>query len=151
MYCLALMYASIFGNVSAIIQRLYSGTARSTTAPQRSLVHFHIVVCCIKMDRTSWTYSTAYPLQRVQGRARKNEIIDFSIYKYYVFFIFIFIFLSWPGLKTPEAALQSGTRENLKHWEGQTYSTPEHKYHLTWDKKGVWYSMALSFNYYGSL
>jgi potassium voltage-gated channel Eag-related subfamily H protein 7 len=25
---LALMYASIFGNVSAIIQRLYSGTAR---------------------------------------------------------------------------------------------------------------------------
>ncbi|CAF0762369.1 unnamed protein product [Adineta steineri] len=27
-FCLALMYASIFGNVSAIIQRLYSGTAR---------------------------------------------------------------------------------------------------------------------------
>ena len=28
LYRLALMYASIFGNVSAIIQRLYSGTAR---------------------------------------------------------------------------------------------------------------------------
>lgn len=27
-YFIALMYASIFGNVSAIIQRLYSGTAR---------------------------------------------------------------------------------------------------------------------------
>ncbi len=27
-FSLALMYASIFGNVSAIIQRLYSGTAR---------------------------------------------------------------------------------------------------------------------------
>ena len=27
-WILALMYASIFGNVSAIIQRLYSGTAR---------------------------------------------------------------------------------------------------------------------------
>ena len=27
-FFLALMYASIFGNVSAIIQRLYSGTAR---------------------------------------------------------------------------------------------------------------------------
>ena len=32
---LALMYASIFGNVSAIIQRLYSGTARYHSAMQR--------------------------------------------------------------------------------------------------------------------
>lgn len=31
----ALMYASIFGNVSAIIQRLYSGTARYHSAMQR--------------------------------------------------------------------------------------------------------------------
>lgn len=29
------MYASIFGNVSAIIQRLYSGTARYHSAMQR--------------------------------------------------------------------------------------------------------------------
>ena len=32
---IALMYASIFGNVSAIIQRLYSGTARYHSAMQR--------------------------------------------------------------------------------------------------------------------
>ncbi len=31
----ALMYASIFGNVSAIIQRLYSGTTRYHSAMQR--------------------------------------------------------------------------------------------------------------------
>merc|ERR1711899_168285 len=31
----SLMYASIFGNVSAIIQRLYSGTARYHSAMQR--------------------------------------------------------------------------------------------------------------------
>ena len=31
LFFLALMYASIFGNVSAIIQRLYSGTARYIT------------------------------------------------------------------------------------------------------------------------
>lgn len=34
-FILALMYASIFGNVSAIIQRLYSGTARYHSAMQR--------------------------------------------------------------------------------------------------------------------
>ena len=32
-FCSALMYASIFGNVSAIIQRLYSGTARCLVSP----------------------------------------------------------------------------------------------------------------------
>ena len=32
-FCSALMYASIFGNVSAIIQRLYSGTARCLFSP----------------------------------------------------------------------------------------------------------------------
>lgn len=31
LFLIALMYASIFGNVSAIIQRLYSGTARYHT------------------------------------------------------------------------------------------------------------------------
>ena len=42
--CLAaLMYASIFGNVSAIIQRLYSGTARYHTQMQKvkEFIRFH--------------------------------------------------------------------------------------------------------------
>lgn len=41
--CVALMYASIFGNVSAIIQRLYSGTARYHTQMLRvrEFIRFH--------------------------------------------------------------------------------------------------------------
>lgn len=39
------MYASIFGNVSAIIQRLYSGTARYHTQLMRvrEFIRFHQV------------------------------------------------------------------------------------------------------------
>lgn len=39
----ALMYASIFGNVSAIIQRLYAGTARYHTQFMRvkEFIRFH--------------------------------------------------------------------------------------------------------------
>lgn len=39
----ALMYASVFGNVSAIIQRLYSGTARYHTQMQKvkEFIRFH--------------------------------------------------------------------------------------------------------------
>lgn len=42
---IALMYASIFGNVSAIIQRLYSGTARYHTQMLRvrEFIRFHQV------------------------------------------------------------------------------------------------------------
>jgi dolichol kinase len=40
-YVLALMYASIFGNVSAIIQRLYSGTAR-WVQPKSILIRFSV-------------------------------------------------------------------------------------------------------------
>lgn len=42
----ALMYASIFGNVSAIIQRLYSGTARYHTQilRVREFIRFHQVI-----------------------------------------------------------------------------------------------------------
>ena len=42
---LALMYASIFGNVSAIIQRLYSGTTRYHTQMLRvkEFIRFHQV------------------------------------------------------------------------------------------------------------
>lgn len=44
-YFIALMYASIFGNVSAIIQRLYSGTARYHTQMLRvrEFIRFHQV------------------------------------------------------------------------------------------------------------
>lgn len=40
------MYASIFGNVSAIIQRLYSGTARYHTQMLRvrEFIRFHQVI-----------------------------------------------------------------------------------------------------------
>lgn len=45
----ALMYASIFGNVSAIIQRLYSGTARYHTQMLRvrEFIRFHQVSKCL--------------------------------------------------------------------------------------------------------
>lgn len=49
----ALMYASIFGNVSAIIQRLYSGTARYHTQMLRvrEFIRFHQVnhAKCLKI------------------------------------------------------------------------------------------------------
>lgn len=51
------MYASIFGNVSAIIQRLYSGTARYHTQMLRvrEFIRFHqvftyVILFLIKLD-----------------------------------------------------------------------------------------------------
>lgn len=43
------MYASIFGNVSAIIQRLYSGTARYHTQilRVREFIRFHQVIIIV--------------------------------------------------------------------------------------------------------
>lgn len=51
-YLTALMYASIFGNVSAIIQRLYSGTARYHTQilRVREFIRFHQVRICFNLS-----------------------------------------------------------------------------------------------------
>ncbi|KAG7254307.1 LOW QUALITY PROTEIN: hypothetical protein CRUP_010745, partial [Coryphaenoides rupestris] len=57
----ALMYASIFGNVSAIIQRLYSGTARYHAQMLR-LIRFHQIPNPLRQRleeyfQHSWTYT----------------------------------------------------------------------------------------------
>ncbi|XP_036814770.1 potassium voltage-gated channel subfamily H member 7 isoform X7 [Oncorhynchus mykiss] len=60
----SLMYASIFGNVSAIIQRLYSGTARYHTQMLRvrEFIRFHQIPNPLKQRleeyfQHSWTYT----------------------------------------------------------------------------------------------
>lgn len=66
-YCsIALMYASIFGNVSAIIQRLYSGTARYHTQMLRvrEFIRFHQVS---ELERASYVFKWV----RQQSRHKK--------------------------------------------------------------------------------
>lgn len=64
-YCfLALMYASIFGNVSAIIQRLYSGTSRYHVHMLRikEFIRFHQIPNPLRQRleeyfQHSWSYT----------------------------------------------------------------------------------------------
>ena len=68
----ALMYASIFGNVSAIIQRLYSGTARYYTQMQKvkEFIRFHKVPFPLRLRleeifQHSWAYSNGIDMNMV--------------------------------------------------------------------------------------
>ncbi|XP_045560587.1 potassium voltage-gated channel subfamily H member 7 isoform X2 [Salmo salar] len=68
----SLMYASIFGNVSAIIQRLYSGTARYHTQMLRvrEFIRFHQIPNPLKQRleeyfQHSWTYTNGIDMNTV--------------------------------------------------------------------------------------
>ncbi|XP_051809624.1 potassium voltage-gated channel subfamily H member 2-like [Acanthochromis polyacanthus] len=68
----ALMYASIFGNVSAIIQRLYSGTARYHTQMMRvrEFIRFHQIPNPLKQRleeyfQHAWSYTNGIDMDAV--------------------------------------------------------------------------------------
>ncbi|XP_068082086.1 potassium voltage-gated channel unc-103 [Anabrus simplex] len=68
----SLMYASIFGNVSAIIQRLYSGTARYHTQMQRvrEFIRFHQIPNPLRQRleeyfQHAWTYTNGIDMNSV--------------------------------------------------------------------------------------
>ncbi|KAK1788999.1 hypothetical protein P4O66_014950 [Electrophorus voltai] len=70
--CVALMYASIFGNVSAIIQRLYSGTARYHMQMLRvkEFIRFHQIPNPLRQRleeyfQHSWTYTNGIDMNMV--------------------------------------------------------------------------------------
>ena len=80
---LALMYASIFGNVSAIIQRLYSGTARYHTQLMRvrEFIRFHQVPDPLKTRleeyfQHAWTYTNGINCEAV---SREFGRIDLAV------------------------------------------------------------------------
>ena len=71
---LALMYASIFGNVSAIIQRLYSGTARYHMQMLRvkEFIRFHQIPNPLRQRleeyfQHSWTYTNGIDMNMVRS------------------------------------------------------------------------------------
>ncbi|KAL2078713.1 hypothetical protein ACEWY4_026398 [Coilia grayii] len=68
----SLMYASIFGNVSAIIQRLYSGTTRYHTQMLRvkEFIRFHQIPGCLRQRleeyfQHAWTYTNGIDMNAV--------------------------------------------------------------------------------------
>jgi hypothetical protein len=68
----ALMYASIFGNVSAIIQRLYSGTARYHTQMMRvkEFIRFHQIPNPLRQRleeyfQHAWSYTNGIDMNNV--------------------------------------------------------------------------------------
>lgn len=90
----ALMYASIFGNVSAIIQRLYSGTARYHTQMQRvrEFVRFHQVSKYSVNEIERWTQLPWYVclLFNKFGTISPSpfECTNFFCWRQYHFFLF---------------------------------------------------------------
>lgn len=71
--CAALMYASIFGNVSAIIQRLYSGTARYHTQMQKvkEFIRFHQIPNPLRQRleeyfQHAWSYTNGIDMNLVR-------------------------------------------------------------------------------------
>ncbi|NWY43910.1 KCNH2 protein, partial [Sylvia atricapilla] len=71
-YAIGLMYASIFGNVSAIIQRLYSGTARYHTQMLRvrEFIRFHQIPNPLRQRleeyfQHAWSYTNGIDMNAV--------------------------------------------------------------------------------------
>lgn len=85
---LALMYASIFGNVSAIIQRLYSGTARYHLQMLRvkEFIRFHQIPNPLRQRleeyfQHAWTYTNGIDMNMVRVRLyfTKHEFLKTCI------------------------------------------------------------------------
>lgn len=78
---LALMYASIFGNVSAIIQRLYSGTARYHTQMLRvrEFIRFHQIPNPLRQRleeyfQHAWSYTNGIDMNAVSNYPQTERI-----------------------------------------------------------------------------
>lgn len=82
----ALMYASIFGNVSAIIQRLYSGTARYHTQllRVREFIRFHQVPNPLRQRleeyfQHAWTYTNGIDMNMVSICSVRYSVLSCSV------------------------------------------------------------------------
>lgn len=78
----ALMYAIVFGNVSAIIQRLYSGTAKyhSEINRLREFIRFHQIPNPLRQRleeyfQHAWTYTNGIDMNMVRIIVKKLRAI----------------------------------------------------------------------------
>lgn len=78
----ALMYASIFGNVSAIIQRLYSGTARYHLQMLRvkEFIRFHQIPNPLRQRleeyfQHAWTYTNGIDMNMVREECVCSHVV----------------------------------------------------------------------------
>lgn len=90
------MYASIFGNVSAIIQRLYSGTARYHLQMLRvkEFIRFHQIPNPLRQRleeyfQHAWTYTNGIDMNMVRKQFAFPKTTKWS-----VLFFFCFLFLA---------------------------------------------------------
>lgn len=99
----ALMYASIFGNVSAIIQRLYSGTARYHLQMLRvkEFIRFHQIPNPLRQRleeyfQHAWTYTNGIDMNMVREGVQCVCVLLSSDYnfKFVVAFLCCFFFSS---------------------------------------------------------
>lgn len=83
------MYASIFGNVSAIIQRLYSGTARYHTQMLRvrEFIRFHQIPNPLRQKleeyfQHAWSYTNGIDMNAVSHLENTwaYSIFSYSLY-----------------------------------------------------------------------
>ena len=80
---LALFYATIFGNVSAIIQRLYSGTAKwhAQQAKVKEFARFHQIPNPLRRRleefcQHAWSYTNGIDMNQARDlRTRQSKII----------------------------------------------------------------------------
>lgn len=108
----ALMYASIFGNVSAIIQRLYSGTARYHLQMLRvkEFIRFHQIPNPLRQRleeyfQHAWTYTNGIDMNMVRDGAQ-----TFLLQK--IWFVVVFCCEFDPFLPPDEMLLP----QCLCHW-----------------------------------
>ncbi|VEL44340.1 unnamed protein product [Protopolystoma xenopodis] len=85
------MYASIFGNVSAIIQRLYSGTARYHTQMLRvkEFIRFHQIPNPLRQRLEeyfiqAWAYTNGIDLTLVQRSFPECLQTEICIYAFFI-------------------------------------------------------------------
>ncbi len=78
----ALMYASIFGNVSAIIQRLYSGTTRYHTQMLRvkEFIRFHQIPGSLRQRleeyfQHAWSYTNGIDMNAVSKKRHDRVLL----------------------------------------------------------------------------
>lgn len=107
------MYASIFGNVSAIIQRLYSGTARYHTQMLRvkEFIRFHQIPNPLRQRleeyfQHAWSYTNGIDMNAV------SKLSALQFYRNMFFFWFLQLTHSlWPEE-------ESGVRTTCFHFKG---------------------------------
>uniref|UniRef100_A0A3P8WPR1 Ion transport domain-containing protein n=1 Tax=Cynoglossus semilaevis TaxID=244447 RepID=A0A3P8WPR1_CYNSE len=94
----ALMYASIFGNVSAIILRLYSGTARYHTQMMRvrEFIRFHQIPNPLRQRleeyfQHAWTYTNGIDMNAVSC----GGLSDVMVKKLQMFWFYVCSSSSW--------------------------------------------------------